>query len=66
MIRVLIADDSAFMRKVLSDLFTAASGFNVRRGNIGNRTSNVEKKQEEPVLKRISIPECKNVEAIRK
>lgn len=66
MIRVLIADDSAFMRKVLSDLFTAASGFNVRRGNIGNRTSNAEKKQEEPVLKRISIPECKNVKTIRK
>lgn len=48
MIRVLIADDSAFMRKVLSDLFTAASDFNVRRGNIGNRTSNVEKSRKNP------------------
>lgn len=32
---------------------------NVKHGNIGNRTPNVEKKQEEPVLKRISIPERK-------
>ena len=29
MIRVLIADDSAFMRKVLSDLFTEAPDFEV-------------------------------------
>ncbi len=60
MIRVLIADDSAFMRKVLSDLFTAASAnLNVKRGNIGNRTPNAQNKQEEPVFKRINIPERK-------
>lgn len=42
MIRVLIADDSAFMRKVLSDLFTAASDFEVA-GTAVNGKEAVEK-----------------------
>ncbi len=43
--------------EILTKCRTAASAnLNVKRGNIGNRTPNAQKKQEEPIFKRINIP----------
>lgn len=50
MIRILIADDSAFMRKVLSDLFAAQSDFEVVGTAINGRDAIEKVKQYDPDL----------------